>query len=478
MSNNSAVTQQGGEIGRAQVVQAWAARAEPHVDMNPVLLKPGGEDGSQVVLLGQPWKNRDAKTYFSETPFLKEVAYGALTRLRERFDCVVLEGAGSCAEVNLRSREFVNFPAAHAADAPVVLVADIERGGVFAQIIGSLAVMPPEDRRRVVGFIVNRFRGNLELFADGAQYLEEHTQLPVFGVVPFVHQLDIDSEDSLRPDAQLDPRGFSQREAQLRVAVLRIPHISNATDLDALVGLKGVEVHFLSRPRALGAYDWVILPGSKNVRWDLAWLREVGWTAELMSFAISGGRVTGLCGGYQMMGRQIHDPSGIEGEPGTSAGLGLLPVETTLSARKVLGNVRGTWDRYGLTVSGYEIHMGRTETIGDCAGFARAVSDLRLDGRPGVPATPAQDGTVRGDQDGLMSANGKVWGTYLHGLFDSPAFLLQLLTEMRPDKSEDFALSIEARGDVRERGLVAWADHLRKHVQVERLLAHVGLSLT
>jgi len=456
------------------MVQAWAARARPHVDMNPVLLKPGGENGSQVVLLGRPWKNTDARTYYAEAFSLREAAFGSLQRLRQHYDCVVMEGAGSCAEVNLRSREFVNFPAAHAADASVVLVADIERGGVFAQIVGSLAVMPPEDRERVVGFIVNRFRGDRSLFDDGVTYLEEQTGLPVFGVVPFVHQLGIDSEDSLRPDAPLDPSAFQKTEDAIRVAVIRFPHVSNATDVDALMGLESVEVHFLSRARPLGEYDLVLLPGSKNVRFDLSWFRDQGWAQHLEAYRRDGGRVGGICGGYQMMGQEIHDPHGIEGPPGSTKGLGLLPVTTAMSSMKILGNVRGIWSRNGAEVTGYEIHMGQTSVAvsqNEARGgtFGCAVSELSSDG-PG-------DGRIYAShEDGVVGADGRLFGTYLHGLFDSPAFLVAFLSEVGKANTSQLASEVEERSAHRDRQLSLWADHLREHVDTDSLLNHLELK--
>lgn len=478
MSNNSAVTALGGEIGRAQVVQAWAARTEPHVDMNPVLLKPGGEDGSQVVILGQPWKNSDALTYFSETPLLREHAFGALNRLREQYECVVLEGAGSCAEVNLRSREFVNFPAAHEADAPVVLVADIERGGVFAQIVGSLAVMPPEDQRRVVGFIVNRFRGNRQLFDDGVTYLEERTKLPVFGVVPFVHGLGIDSEDSLSLDLSLDPVERTHDGSSLRIAVIYLPHTSNATDFDALSGLDAVTLHFLRRPRDLESYDLVLLPGTKNVRSDLAWLRANGWESTLDKYHRGGGRLGGVCGGYQMMGAWVDDPQGIEGPPGKSPGLGFLPVGTTLTGEKILRNVRGTWRRLGSPVFGYEIHMGRTEMLENSAGFQPAVEQLIGAEAKGSREAARSETSDPDDRcDGWMHPSGRLWGTYLHGLFDSPAFLESLLAELQPEHAQNLRGTVQKRSEKREQSLNDWADHLRAHLDLPLLFQRAGLSL-
>ena len=273
MSNNSFVTLEGGEMGRSQVAQAEAARIPPHVDMNPVLLKPSSDVGSQVIVHGLSIGNRQARDYWGDTQALCAKAGESLTRLRDAYDLVILEGAGSCGEVNLRDRDFVNFRMAHTADASVILVADIDRGGVFAQIIGTMEVIPEEDRKRVAGFIINRFRGDPGLFEDGIHYIEQRTGLPVFGVIPYNQDLRIDAEDSLALDAMIDP-AESPDPDRISVAVLLLPRISNFTDFAPLERDPGIQVHYLVRPRDLNGYDLVLLPGTKNVRRDLDWLRE------------------------------------------------------------------------------------------------------------------------------------------------------------------------------------------------------------
>ncbi|MGE9293093.1 MAG: cobyric acid synthase, partial [Puniceicoccales bacterium] len=340
MSNNSYVTLDGLEMGRAQVVQAEACGVEPSVHMNPVLLKPSGDARSQVVLHGQVLATQEARDYYRQTDLLFAKAMESLEVLRQAHEVVVMEGAGSCAEVNLADRDIVNFRPAHAVDAPVILIADIDRGGVFAQLMGTLAIISPADRARVQGIIINRFRGDIGLFEDGVRWIEEQSGLPVLGVLPFDRSIAIDSEDGMAVETVVDPPPVKE-PGHVHIACLLLPRISNHTDLAALQCTEGVRVHFLSRPRDLGLYDHVILPGSKNVREDLDWLHASGWTARLKAYLDAGGRLGGLCGGYQMMGRTIRDPHGVEGTPGQSTGLGLLPIETELTPNKRLTRVEG-----------------------------------------------------------------------------------------------------------------------------------------
>ena len=391
MSNNAGVTLAGLEMGRAQIVQAQAAGVLPHVDMNPLLLKPNTETGAQVVLLGKAIGSMEAREYFSGgMEARRQVVLDALDRLRARHQRVVVEGAGSCAEVNLRDRDLVNMPVAHHAKAPVVLVGDIHKGGIFAQLVGTLEVMPPQDRARVKGLIVNRFRGDISLFDDGVSWLEERTGLPVLGVVPWTRDVVIEEEDGLGQRV-LDPP--PPQVAGFHMAVIRLPHIANHTDLDALER-HGAHLHLLSRPRDLSIYDAVLLPGSKNTRADLAWLK--GWDFSTARHVI------GLCGGYQMLGRAVHDPEGIEGTPGTTRGLGLLPIETTLASPKVTRQVSTSLN--GVPVRGYEIHVGRTLVEGEPL----------LDPPEGC-RTP------------------KACGTYVHGLFDEPGVVPALLGPLKPE---------------------------------------------
>jgi len=408
MSNNSGVTPEGLEMGRAQIVQAEACHLSPHVDMNPILLKPTSDVGSQVVLLGEARSNQTATEYHRQKDGLFQTACGALDRLRQNFEAVVIEGAGSCAEVNLAAHDIVNFRMAEYAEAPVILVADIHRGGVFAQIVGTLACLEEERRRRVAGFIVNRFRGDLRLFENGVEWIEQKTGKPVFGVLPWYRHFVIDQEDSVV--IEQPERVNSSLNGQAVVGVIRIPHISNFTDFDPLQAVEGLRVAFLEKVQTLDGFQAIILPGSKNTRADLNWLHESGWAAIIRRFSESGGHVLGVCGGYQMIGTVVHDPDGLEGRPGRTDGLALLPVETVLQAPKTTTLTCFRWD--GIKGRGYEIHMGQTRR-----GPAESLVQVF-----------ERNGAACQDDDGCQAAGGRVIGTYLHGLFDTPDIVRKWLT--------------------------------------------------
>lgn len=446
MSNNSYVTLDGGEMGRAQVVQAEACGLEPHSDMNPVLLKPNTDIGAQVVLQGKAIGNTEASKYFSDTSKIRIPAFESLKKLQQRYEVIVIEGAGSCAEVNLRSRDFVNFETAHAADAPVLLIADIDRGGVFAQIIGSLEVMPPQDRARVAGFIINKFRGDASLFDDGIRYIEEKTGLPVLGLIPYYRHIEIDPEDGLPLETVVDPPQ-QPLPGKINIAALRLPHISNFTDFNPLIRNEQVVFHYLAKPRSLEHYDALILPGTKNVRFDLQWLKENGWENPISTFK---GKILGVCGGYQMLGQQIHDPHGIEGKPGSSQGFGLLDVETTLENDKVLSRSQGQLAD-GTPIDGYEIHMGQTAL--------------------GPNASPLVSVHVRNqnathDTDGATSTDGQISGSYFHGLFDFPDFRNKYLKSLNPAyRTED----IEAAAEFKQTQYDLLAQHFEKHLDMEKI---------
>ncbi|MCP4809585.1 MAG: cobyric acid synthase [Proteobacteria bacterium] len=432
MSNNAFVTALGGEIGRAQLVQAVAARKVPHTDHNPVLLKPNTELGSQVVIHGQVVGDLSARGWWKEMGRLQTEAYVALDRLIARHELVVMEGAGSCAEVNLRPRDYVNFEAAHHVGAPVVLVADIDRGGVFGQVVGTLACLDERDRAAVAGVVINRFRGDVSLFQDGVGWLEEKTGVPVLGVVPWFRGFRVEDEDAVPLDAMRDPSGAAD-PSKVRVAVLRLPHISNFTDLQPLSERGDVELHWLTRARDLSGYDLLVLPGSKNVRRDLAWVRAE-WGSRIAAFS---GTVLGLCGGFQMLGESIADPHGVEGPTGTTDGLGLLELSTTLAAEKTLSQVSGDWD--GVEVRGYEIHMGVTEGA-----------------------------------DWPVHRQGRVLGSYVHGLLDLPQACNRVLAAARPDVELEAGTSMDA---AREDALERLAEHVAAVVDVERLAGIAGLQV-
>ena len=435
MALNSAVTEDGGEIGRAQALQAQAAGLAPHTDMNPVLLKPASDTGAQVIIGGQVRGTWSAAEYHRRKPTAAKAALAAYRRLAERFDLVLVEGAGSPAEINLRENDFANMGFALAADCPVLLVADIERGGVFAHLKGTLDCLTEPERALVRGLIINRFRGARALLDSGLVWLTENTDKPVAGVLPYLPALHLDAEDSLDTAPVAASGG-------LRVVIPRLPRLSNHTDFDALLLQPGVEVRWIEDGPPPPA-DWIILPGSKHTRADLAWLIERGWPAALARHLRYGGKLLGLCGGYQMLGRQVHDPDGVEGEPGSSEGLGFLAVETTLEPRKRLREADGIWLPSGAPVRGYEIHMGVTEGP-DCT---RPV--LRLGART----------------DGAVSADGQVAGCYLHGLFDTPAACAALL-----DWAGLPQVQPVDRAARREQSLDRLADMLEAELDLEQLM--------
>jgi adenosylcobyric acid synthase len=450
MALNSAVTVDGGEIGRAQALQALAAGIDAHTDLNPVLLKPNSDLGSQVIIHGKARMNLNARAYQDYKPLAREAVLESYARLRARYDTVFVEGAGSSAEVNLRANDIANMGFAEAVDCPVLLVADIDRGGVFAHLIGTLACLSESERARVKGFIINRFRGDPSLLTPGLEWLEAQTGKPVLGVVPYLHGLMLDAEDMLPAAANSHADATGET---LRVVVPVLPHISNHTDFDALRAHPQVEFSYVRTGSAPPPADLVILPGSKNVRDDLAWLREQGWDTALAKHLRYGGRVIGICGGMQMLGRAIADPHGMEGEPGAVAGLGWLDYETELTREKTLKNVTGALalDGAAAAVKGYEIHMGETR------GPALDVPALRLDA----------DGPAR--PDGALSADGQILATYVHGLFDTPEACAALLrwAGLAAARTVDYPA-------LREASLERLADTLAGSLDLARVFAAIG----
>jgi adenosylcobyric acid synthase len=379
MSNNSFPCASGGEIGRAQAVQAEACGLEPEPDMNPVLLKPTSNMGAQIVVDGKVWRNLSARDYYEHTPFLRERSLAAYQRLASRFDYVVIEGAGSVTEMNLRKRDIVNLSLAREVNARAILVADIDRGGVFASITGTMCLLPDDERSLIRSFAINRFRGDISLFSDGVSFIEQRTGTPCLGVFPMLDGVRIQEEDSVSLDEAAADDGA-------RIAILRFPHVSNFTDFRLL------RAAWIHAPVARD-FDWIILPGTKNTLADLAWLRARGFEPWIHDQLARGARVLGVCGGYQMLGRLIEDPHAVESEtPASSPGLGLLPVSTRLEQEKVTLLARGRTPG-GVEFAAYEIHRGRT-IIHD--GAARAFA--RMEG---------------GSSDGIIAGN--VYGTYLHG---------------------------------------------------------------
>jgi len=481
MALNSAVTGDGGEIGRAQAVQAQAARLAPHTDMNPVLLKPNSDTGAQVIIHGHAIGNMEALEYHIYKSTARAAVLASHKRLCEQYEMIVVEGAGSPAEINLRAGDIANMGFAEAVDCPVILIADIDRGGVFAHLVGTLALLSASEQARVAGFVINRFRGDLALLQPGLDWLEKHTGKPVLGVLPYLRDLHLEAEDALPPSSplpcreRLQPPIFSpelspvnlsvgcaprtmvhemhptklhleaedavppssplpcreitndlaavamqpsrmassfirvrervEAAGKLRVIVPVLPHISNHTDFDPLRLHPQVEFSFVALGEAIPPADLIVLPGSKSVRSDLDRLRESGWEAAIQRHLRYGGKLIGICGGLQMLGQEIHDPLGLEGEAGSSAGLGLLELSTTLQAEKQLRNVCGTLMLENAPVSGYEIHAG--------ISVGRALQ------HPAVQLEHGADGAI--SPDGTISGDGQILATYLHGLFESCA---------------------------------------------------------
>jgi adenosylcobyric acid synthase len=392
MALNSAVTAGGGEIGRAQAMQAQACGLAAHTDMNPVLLKPNSDVGAQIIINGRALEEMDAQTFHDYKPRAMAAVLAAHERLAAQYEVVVVEGAGSPAEVNLRDGDIANMGFAEAVDCPVILIADIDRGGVFAHIVGTLACLSESERARIVGFIINRFRGDISLLEPGLDWLEKETGKPVLGVLPYLHGFHIEAEDAIAPE-QVESTG------ELRVCVPVLSRISNHTDFDALRLHPQVDLRYVGPGESIPGCDLIILPGSKSVAADLAFLREQGWDADLLRHLRYGGKLLGICGGYQMLGEQLHDPLGIEGRPGSHAGLGLLVMQTTLEKEKQLRQVRGRLLLDGdAAVTGYEIHAG----VSTGAALKRPLVEL-------------DDGRV----DGAQSPDGQILGSYLHGIFDS-----------------------------------------------------------
>ncbi|MFP4244669.1 MAG: cobyric acid synthase [Ectothiorhodospira sp.] len=451
MALNSAVTPEGGEMGRAQAVQAAACRVAPHTDMNPVLLKPCSDRGAQVILDGRPLSLSDAAAYQGLKPRLLERVVAAHGRLARRHRVVLVEGAGSPAEINLRQGDIANMGFAEAVDCPVILVADIDRGGVFAHLMGTLALLSPTERARVAGFVINRFRGDRALLDPGLDWLERETGKLVLGVLPYLQGLYLEAEDALpAADAGSVAVEGEADDGILNVVVPALPRISNHTDLDPLRLHPRVRVTFAGPGRPLPPADLIVLPGSKAVRADLDWLREQGFDRAILRHLRYGGRVMGICGGFQMLGQWVHDPDGVEGAPGSTPGLGLLEVETTLAPGKQLRRVRGQLAD-GARVEGYEIHAGVTRG----PGLQRPAMTLEGQG-----------------PDGAISGDGAVLGTYVHGVFDRAGAARSLLAWAG---LEDTAGGRDLERD-REAGFERLADAVEAHLDMTRILALLGLA--
>ena len=438
MSNNAAVTVDGGEIGRAQALQALAAGVEAHTDMNPVLLKPETDVGAQVIVQGKRVATLRARDYAEFKPSLLSAVLESFERLSEKADLVLVEGAGSPAEVNLRRNDIANMGFARSAEVPVVLVGDIERGGVIAQLVGIETVIDPEDAAMICGFIINKFRGDPSLFGDGYRLIEARTGWRGLGVLPyFPRASELPAEDALG-------LGEARKPGRRKIAYLALERIANFDDLDPLKLEGDVDLVMVSAGEAVpGDAVLVILPGSKSTRGDLAFLRRQGWDIDILAHHRRGGHVLGLCGGYQMLGRSVADPKGIEGPPGKTKGLGLLDVTTVMTGEKSLTRVEAVHAATGQPIEAYEMHIGRTKGLDRARAFA----------------------FVGGAEEGAISSDGRIQGSYLHGLFASDAFRKAFLARLGIESSgESYRSKVESTLD-------ALADHIEGHLDVEGLLA-------
>ena len=442
MALNSAVTSDGGEIGRAQAVQAQAAGLAPHTDMNPVLLKPNSDTGAQVIIHGRALSSMDAVAYHDYKTVAMQAVLQSHQRLSAAYAVVMVEGAGSPAEINLRAGDIANMGFAEAVDCPVILIADIDKGGVFAHLVGTLALLSESEQARVQGFVINRFRGDIALLQPGLDWLEQRTGKPVLGVLPYLMDFHLEAEDAI------DIRQSAKATEVIKVVVPVLPRISNHTDFDPLRLHPQVELTFVGPGQPIPGADLIILPGSKSVRADLAFLREQCWPAAIAKHLRYGGKLLGICGGLQMLGTQIEDPHGLEGAAGSSPGLELLEFSTVLEPEKQLRNVRGQLCLENVPVSGYEIHAG----VSTGAGLNAAV---RLDD---------------GRNDGGLSADGHVLGTYLHGLFESSEACSALLrwAGLREVQQVDYHA-------LRERDIERLADLVEAHLDTAKLRTLCGL---
>ncbi|MBX3330975.1 MAG: cobyric acid synthase [Nitrospira sp.] len=469
MSLNSFVTPDGHEIGRAQALQAEACGIPPHVDMNPILLKPESDNCSQVVVLGKVFGKREASAYFDGRRELWSVVEECYARLASQYEVIVIEGAGSAAEVNLREQDLVNWPVVKLADAQVLLVADIDRGGVFAQVLGTLDLLAPDERVRVCGVIINKFRGDAKLFADGVQFLESRSGIPVLGVVPFLRDLMLDQEDSLDLARHRQTSFASDR---INIAVILLPHMSNFTDFNSLASEADVALKYVRSPSTLAEADVVIIPGSKNTLADLSFLKENGYLPALDNHLHGRQELVGICGGYQMLGRRISDAQEVE-QGGTSHGLGYLNTETELKHVKCTTQVEASAEdvflRDQILVRGYQIHMGMTRRLTELPCF-RVRRHSVLGERVQPPIAMDEEGF-----DGAIRQDGLVWGTYIHGVFDEPGFRRAWLNRVRtrkglPPLEALVSTAVTAR---LQSELDRWADYMSHHLDWSRLIEYL-----
>lgn len=469
MALNSAVTEDGGEIGRSQALQAYACGIAPHTDMNPILLKPNSDTGAQVIVHGKALDSMEAGVYQNFKAAALECAIQSYERLSAQYKFVVVEGAGSPAEINLRENDVANMGFAEAVDCPVILVADIDRGGVFAHLVGTLDLLSESEQNRVVGFVINRFRGDIKLLENGLEWLEKKTGKPVLGVLPYLHGLTLDQEDAIDTrQAQSNTGSYkdapvsqvnrlTQKAARLKINVPVLPRISNHTDFDVLRLHPQVDLGFIGAGGSLESADLIILPGSKSVRADLLWLKEQGFDQQIQKHLRYGGKLAGICGGFQMLGKRISDPHGIEGAAGAEEALGYLDISTELEQEKQLKNVSGQLliNETKVRVEGYEIHCG--QTLG--AGLSSPLIQLDDEAKPRF--------------DGAINDDGNIIGSYLHGLFDHPEALHALLRWAGMEKPEGLD-----RDAIREQEIERLADEFQAHIDWAKFESACGIRVS
>lgn len=439
MALNSVVTPDGGEIGRAQALQAQAAGVPLSVHMNPVLLKPNTDTGAQVILQGHAIGNLEAGDYHGYKPKAAKAVFDSYAKLSQQYEYILVEGVGSPAEINLRKGDIANMGFAERADCPVIIIADINMGGVFAHLVGTLELLSQSEQARVKGFVINRFRGDISLLQSGLDWLEQYTGKPVLGVIPYLHGLHLDAEDAV---PQCSPLNHLENN-KFNIIVPRLPHISNHTDFEPLRLHPDVNFQYISHQQTIPSADLIILPGSKNVGYDLNWLKTQGWQTAINQHLRYGGKLMGICGGLQMLGEKIDDPLGIEGKPQSHEGLGLLELETTLKAEKKLTSRTGKLIFCDINIEGYEIHAGYSE------GKA-------LD----LPAT-----ILEGENEGAISEDGLIMASYLHGLFDNKEALKALLIWAGLSQPQSFNINT-----LREQQLDRLADTLEEHLDIPNII--------
>jgi len=459
MSLNSYVTEDGGEIGRAQVFQAEACGIAPHVTMNPILLKPNADNNSQVIVMGKVVGQRNAKDYYAGRPgFVKEVA-GAFDTLKNKFELIVMEGAGSPAEINLRQHDMVNMAMAEMADAPVVIVGDIDKGGVFAWMKGTLDLLSESEQKRVRGFIINKFRGDIDLLTPGITQFEEMTGKPVLGVIPFDAELFVDEEDAI---PHISSPLMNNHPSVVDVAIVQLPHIANFTDFSSLVSDPAVAVRYIRSPVQAGNPDLLILPGTKNTIGDLQFMQDMGWDRYTRNFHEEGGLILGLCGGFQMMGTHLFDPHHIESPIETIEGLGFIQATTTMehdkiTRRKIRPTLSSSIFEQGLEVDGYEIHSGRTQFQKRYAPLFQATED-------DCPYSL-----------GLCNEEGNVIGTYLHGFLDNDLIREEFLKYVRKQRNLPLPKEKFNYREFRSRQLDRLADLVTQSINMNEVKSITGL---